>query len=235
MRTFALLRRGLGDEARERGWPRALFALLARLAGVVRESFPDRRRMRFGDIQYDLEHNVNTTWANVAFTTRLREALIAADYQTTDPLVFAEAMDMLKAHADLEKFTFVDLGSGKGRVLLMAAEYPFRRIIGVELLPELDAIARVNVSRDPRLELILADARDFVFPSDPFILFLFNPFPTWVLRDVLRNLQRSLEAAPRAVFLIFHNAVHESELATGAPGLRRLGGTYQFVLYGSVP
>lgn len=218
-------------------------ALLARLAGVIRDSFPDRRRMRYGDIDYDLEHKVNTTWANVGFATRLREALIAADYQTTDPIVFAEAMDLLAAQADLAKLSLVDLGSGKGRVLLMAAEYPFRRIIGVELLPELDAVARANVAlgvpqdairaadREPRIELVLADARGFIFPPDPLVVFLFNPFPAWVLREVMRNLHRSLESSPRPAFVILHNAVNEAELAA-APGLMRLGGTPQFVVYG---
>lgn len=188
--------------------------------------------MRFGDIHYDLEHNVNTTWANVGFATRLRETLVAADYQTTDPIVFDEAMEMLKAHADLARFTFIDLGSGKGRVLLMATEYPFDRIVGVELLPELNAVARENIGGDPLVELVLTDARDYVFPTDPLVVFLFNPFPVWVLREVLRNLQRSMEATPRPVFVILHNPVHESELVAAAPSLRRLGGTYQFVLYG---
>lgn len=199
--------------------------------------------MRYGDIDYDFEHKVNTTWANVGFATRLREALIAADYQTTDPVVFAEAMDLLAAGVDIAQFTFVDLGSGKGRVLLMAAEYPFRRIIGVELLPELDAVARANVAlgvsqdsiraadREPRIELVLADARGFIFPPDPLVVFLFNPFPAWVLREVMRNLHRSLESSPRPAFVILHNPVNEAELAA-APGLMRLGGTPQFVLYG---
>src|SRR5689334_23652607 len=111
--------------------------MAARIGEVVRDSFPDRRRMRFGDVQYDIDHRVNTTWANVGFRTRLREACISADYQTTDPVIFTEAMGVLNARTDLTLFTFVDIGSGKGRVLLMAAEYPFPHIIGVELLPEL--------------------------------------------------------------------------------------------------
>jgi SAM-dependent methyltransferase len=184
--TTQLFLRGLRDEAREHGWLRAVSLLIARLAGVLRDSFPDRRRMRFGDIQYDLDHRVNTTWSNVAFGTRLREAFINAEYQTTDPLIFAEAMQMLASamvphprearvegdptdsnhsekiseresaahsfdcgtqNAEPGTFVFIDLGSGKGRVLLMAAEYPFRRIIGVELLPELHEIARQNLLR----------------------------------------------------------------------------------------
>lgn len=202
--------------------------------------------MRFGDIHYDIDHNVDTTWANVGFRTRLREALIGADYQTTDPLVFGEAMDMVGSALDpalpsgsgwgsqFTDFTFIDLGSGKGRVLLMASEYPFRRIVGVELLPELHAIAQRNLDRltdAARIELVLADARDFEFPNEPLVVFLFNPFPVFVLRAVMENLRRSMQASSsRPVYAVLHNPEHEAEIAR-LPGLRRVGGTYQFVVY----
>lgn len=230
MRTAELFWHGLRDEARERGWVRAVTALLRRVAGVLRESFPDRRRMRYGDIHYDFEHNVDTTWANVSFATRLREALVAADYQTTDPLVFREAMEMLAAKVDLSQFTFVDLGSGKGRVLLMAEDYAFRTIIGVELLPELHGGAVRNFAGHKCVELVCADVRDFGFPAEPLVLFLFNPFPEYVVRAVMRKLQRSLDASPRPVFVVYHNAQHEQEFSA-APALRRVGGTHQFAVY----
>lgn len=243
MRTIELFWRGLRDQAREHGWWQAMATLLANLKDVARDSLPERRRMRFGDIQYDLERGVNTTWANVGLRTRLREALVGADYQATDPLIFHQAMQAVSsdvtgastAESDdgLGRFSFVDLGSGKGRVLLMAAEYPFRRIVGVELLPELHEIARENVVRDPRIELVLGDAREFRFPDGPLVVFLFNPFPPWVLRQVLLNVQESLTRKPREFFVVLHNPQHEAELAR-VSGLRRLAGNYQFVLYRSV-
>jgi len=221
---------------------------------VLRDSLPDRRRMRFGDIQYDLDHNVNTTWSNVDFWTRLRVALIGTDYQTTDPLVFAEAMEMVGRTLDptlpladgwgrqFQEFTFIDLGSGKGRVLLMALEYPFRRIVGVELLPELHVIAQENVnnllragaeiSGPQRIELTLGDARKFGFPKEPLVVFLFNPFPVFVLREVMANLEKSITDLPRDIFVVLHNPEHEGEIAR-VRGLMRVGGTYQFVLYRS--
>jgi predicted RNA methylase len=239
VRTLDLFRRGLREEAHERGWPRAVSAMIARIGEVVRDSFPDRRRMRFGDIQYDIDHRVNTTWANVGFRTRLREALISADYQTTDPVIFAEAMERIRSEFRVPssknwtfaEFTFVDLGSGKGRVLLMAAEYDFRRIIGVELLPELHAIALENVARDSRIELILGDARDFAFPHEPLVVFFFNPFPVWILRTVLGNLQKSLKVARRPTFVVLHNPVYEAEMTTVNSIFRRVSATEQFAIY----
>ena len=49
---------------------------------------------------------------------------------------------------DFQEFTFIDIGSGKGRVLMMAADYPFRRILGIELLPDLHRAAQENLNRD---------------------------------------------------------------------------------------
>ena len=83
---------------------------------------------------------------------------------------------------DYTQFTFIDLGSGKGRTLLIASDYPFRRIIGVELLGELHRIAQENIRtyQSPTrkcfaLEIIRGDAREFTFPAEPSVIYLFNP------------------------------------------------------------
>jgi len=134
----------------------------------LRDSTPARRRQRYGDIQFDFDHNVNTTGAAVGWRTRLRGLLGGSLYQPTDEALFREMMSALPIA--YERFTFIDIGSGKGRALLMAAEYPFRRIVGVELLPELHAIARENIAKcaDRRVELLCTDARDYEFPREAF-------------------------------------------------------------------
>src|SRR6185369_13533800 len=106
--------------------------------------------------------------------------------------------------ADFSDFIFVDLGSGKGRALLLASEYPLREIVGVEVQPELHRIAQDNVARFNssarkcnRITSLCMDAREFVFPDDPLVVYLFNPFPDYVLEIVLRNLRESLEKYPR--------------------------------------
>ncbi len=111
---------------------------------------------------------------------------------------------------DHSAFTFVDLGSGKGRTLLVAAEYPFRRIVGVEFAQELHEQAESNVRRHNGLrckcgniELVHADAQEYQIPEDNLVLFLFNPFPGNVLDRVLSNLEYSLRQCPRQVFLIY--------------------------------
>jgi hypothetical protein len=106
-------------------------------------------------------------------------------------------------------YTFVDLGSGKGRMLFLAAEYPFRRIIGVELARELHEAALQNIRRyrSPKqrcreIESIYMDAANYVFPDQPLVISLFNPFGPSVLREVLDRLNASAAAHPREVILI---------------------------------
>src|SRR5271166_3265808 len=124
------------DVAEREGWVAATSQLLNEMAEFVRESLPERRRLRYGDAEYDWEHRVNTTSAAVGWRDRLLGAF-HSPYQPTEATLFHEMIAAMSGQPrfDFRDFTFVDLGSGKGRTLLMAADYPFRRIVGVELLP----------------------------------------------------------------------------------------------------
>ena len=200
----------------------------------VRESTPGRRRQRYGDMEYDWEHRVNTTSGTVGWRARLL-GLFHSPYQPTEPALFREMMASLPI--EFNTFTFVDLGSGKGRTLLMASEYPFRRIVGVELLPALHQVAQENLplykSESKKcfaLEAVCGDATTFSFPAEPLVLYLFNPLPESGLRRVMANLDRSLSAYPRAVYVLYHNPLLE-EVLSGSTGLRKIGGTEQYSIY----
>ena len=218
-----------------------------RLLGVlwefVRDSTPERLRQRYGDADYDWDYRVNTTSGAVAWRDRLLGQFHSA-YQPTEPAAFHEMLNSVQqaptpdqAVLNFRDFTFIDLGSGKGRTLLMASDYPFRRIIGVELLPSLHQIAQQNLSEyksDTQkcfaLESISADATAFPFPDDPLVIYLFNPFPETGMRRLFANLERSLREHPREVYVLYHNPLLEHVLAEGG-FLRRLGGTHQYSLF----
>ncbi len=189
--------------------------------------------MRYGDLDFDFDNRVDTTWSNVSFATRVREIFAGRGYQPTDPAIFREMMQHVSA--DLSRFTFIDLGSGKGRALLLARDYPFRRIFGVELLPELHEVARQNVARLPegeqaRFELVCTDARQFNFPNDPTFLYLFDPLPAEILVEVVGRLEESLRAASREVIVGYQNPVSEQVLAKSA-AFQKIDGTMQWALY----
>ena len=99
---------------------------------------------------------------------------------------------------------------GKGARFLVASEFPFRRITGVEFASELHDIAVQNVKnyrsssqlcRD--IQCVNGDAMQYVFPDEPTVLFMFNPFRPAVLVPILRRLQASLEQNPRDVLLLY--------------------------------
>ena len=227
------------DAVRSRGWIGAMRYYVVESAELLRDLTPTRRRSRYGDIDYDFEHGVDTTWATVPLRTRLRELLSGARYQPSEPSLFHQILQSLPTAPD--GFTFIDLGSGKGRTLLMASTYPFRRIVGLELLGELDAVALHNIARyhDEEqkcfaLESHAGDAREFIFPSEPTVLYLFNPFPEPVLRTVLSNLRDSFADSPRPVYVLYHNLVHERLFAECA-WLQPIYRTPQYVIYRARP
>jgi SAM-dependent methyltransferase len=228
------LRHWWREQAHEKGSVGATSRLARALWTFLRESTPAQRRQRFGDMEYDWENRVNTTSGTVGWRARLLGSLYSP-YQPTEPALFREMMATLPI--DYEAFTFIDLGSGKGRTLLMASEYPFRRIVGVELLPELHQIAQENLARykaDSQqcfaLEAVCGDAITFSFPNEPLVLYLFNPLPESGLKQIMANLDRSLLAHPRAVYVAYHNSLLEHVLR-GTVGFTKLAGTHQYSIY----
>jgi SAM-dependent methyltransferase len=226
------------DLAAREGAFAATRALITGLWEFARDSTPSRLRQRYGDADYDWDHRVNTTSAAVGWRDRLL-GVFHSPYQPTEPRLFHTMMDALRQQPNFHfaDFTFLDLGSGKGRTLLMAADYPFRRIVGVELLPSLHAIAKQNVAEYKSesqqcfaLESICADATDFIFPAEPTLLYLFNPFPEAVLRRVLTNLEQSVRANPRPVYVLYHNPLLERVLSESA-ALHKIAGTHQYSMF----
>jgi predicted RNA methylase len=139
----------------------------------------------------------------------------------------------------LRDFTFIDLGSGKGRVLLMASDYPFKRIIGVEFMPELYLAAQKNIAsysndrqRCRQIETVCMDARDFDFPAGPLVVYLFNPFSAAIFAQMLEHLRRSVEHVSRPVYIGYRFTEFEDLLAQ-EPWLEKIAGTGQWAVYGS--
>jgi SAM-dependent methyltransferase len=223
--------------AREGRFP-ATKKLLVTLLEFVRDSTPQRRRSRYGDADYDWEHRVNTTAGAVGWRDRLL-GVFHSPYQPTEAALFHEMLQLLREHlhSSLHDFTFIDLGSGKGRTLLMAADYPFRRIIGVELLPTLNEIAQENIARHKAetqrcfaMQSICGDATEFEFPAEPTVLYLFNPFPEAGLRRLISNLERSSWNDPRPFYVLYHNPLL-AHVLEGSATIRRVVGTHQFTIY----
>jgi precorrin-6B methylase 2 len=143
------------------------------------------------------------------------------------------------ARSDVEPGdVFVEFGCGKGRIVLDAARrYPFARVIGVELVPELADDARQLIAaqqpaklRTERVEIVTSDARQFAIPADMTHVYLFNPFFGSVLAEVVQNILASIDAHPRTVRLIYVEPTEHDELmATGRFRLVRYQSTTRLV------
>lgn len=131
-------------------------------------------------------------------------ALYATGYLGVPPSTLRPALAALPIR--YEDFSFIDIGCGKGRALLIAAEYPFQRLVGIEIAQELCSIARANVALKSdwqnRISVVNQDASTFDFPEGPLVLFLYHPFYTPVLRRLLENLERHLRRSPRPTYLL---------------------------------
>lgn len=169
------------------------------------------------DDTFDREYGTDTAGAvAVDEMGDVPEGAVSASaeaYEATPP----ECFDHLIAEADLgslRTYRFVDLGSGKGRALLLAALRGFEDVVGVEFAKDLHSIACENIKRlstshpHVRIATVLGDAGTYRFERVPTVCFVNNPFGPEVLTRALHNMEASLRAAPREFRLIYYHCNH---------------------------
>ena len=138
-------------------------------------------------------------------------ASYGSKYQTTSPDVFLEAIGMVPTSA--RNFTFIDLGCGKGRTLILAAKQSFEKVMGVEFSPELAAIARQNIQQvGVAAEIVEGDASEFRFPEGNLLIYMYNPFGKSVMRAVIANLLDWRTRHGSQAFLVYINPVCQAEI-----------------------
>jgi hypothetical protein len=197
MFTYPLDR--LRDVWARHGFLGTLRLLPHNMALAIRACAPARRRARRAAIAFDRRHGIDTATP---------AALSSLDI---DPARARHGVEYTPSR--------IDLGSGKGRTLLIASHFPFRRIIGVEISEKLTAIARANIAvyhppeqRCRQIEAIVGDAGEFELPDGPLVVYVYNAFRVVILTEVAARLAGSLERAPRDLLLIYVNPVHRHVL-----------------------
>ncbi len=172
---------------------------------------PRRRRLRRSLAAFDRRFGLDTARPQPVGSLGLPAGIAAhaAQYQTIRKLdLYLAGLDI-----DFRDYTFVDYGCGKGRVLLMASEYPFRSIVGIECAPQLAAVARQNIARynSPTqscrdISVVVGNAAEFAPPAGPSIYFLYNPFDDVILAPTLARIAERAVAA-RPDFMIYVDPV----------------------------
>jgi hypothetical protein len=217
----------LKQSCRRRGMLGTIRYAGERLAHPLLELTPQRRRERRrreeADRAFDLRHGVDTG----GYIQLKQFHLTNSTWVHGSPYVAVHPDDFVRLVGALairhQDFSFVDFGAGKGRALLMAQNYPFKRVIGVEFSTELIEIARRNIrnyqGNAPRRvepELVCADALDYVLPDGPGVYFFFNPFDRDIMERVAARVARSYREQPRELFVLYSNPKHDGAwLRTG--------------------
>jgi predicted RNA methylase len=111
---------------------------------------------------------------------------------------------------DYQDFLFIDFGCGKGRALLCASDFPFKKIIGVEWSKDLSAIAKRNIEvyRSPRqkcttIEVCCMSVLDYEFPALNTLLYMYSPFGVKITMQVLEKVRQSVLSSPRRFFVVY--------------------------------
>jgi ribosomal protein L11 methylase PrmA len=135
----------------------------------------------------------------------------------------------------------IDFGSGKGGAIITMARFPFSKIAGVEISPELVQIAKTNLSRlgIERTEIFCSDASAFTELDEYTHVYFYHPFPCNVMEPVIKNIEASLTRRPRNMTIIYRNPVCHRAVIAGSlfKQVREIGpsGSKQVVVYTSEP
>jgi len=182
---------------------------------------------------FDIENGVRTSGliAGRHLVSGHRHDRHNTAYYGVAPSVFRDMMARwrrCKPPVPIDAYTFVDFGAGMGRAVLLAAEFPFRAVVGVELNPTLARIAQKNLTRwraadraKAPMRILCHDALEYKFPDGHCVAFLFNPFGAPVMRRLLAEIAQSFAERPGQLDLLYVNNEHDGVLQRQA-GFQRL-------------
>lgn len=170
-----------------------------------------RAAMRYIDASFDRRFGTETAQivelADLAIASK--NAKDGIYYEAIPERVLRDMLDGLDI--DHSQYTFIDFGSGKGRAMLIASEYPFRKVIGVEFAPALHEVALSNIARYRSrtqkcrdIESICEDATTYELPSQNIVAFLYTPFKPPVLKVVVDRLVDAFRNSPHRLVIAFY-------------------------------
>ncbi len=181
-----------------------------RLVRRVRRVDPEEAAFDREEREFDRDRGITTypIVRLVGLTVRSDNVLLGSTYVATPVSLLRPVLDGLSLHHP--DFTFIDFGSGMGRVVLYAAHFAYKQVIGIEFAEELHAAAEENVratndapERLSSIRLYCMDVVDFDPPDGNLVCFFFNPFAAPVMEKVIGRLTRSLANDPRECIVIY--------------------------------
>lgn len=184
-------------------------------ADVAQWMSPTFRRIRREHARWDAEHNVDTAPGNQAGWMAEIDSENWSHGRGYHPApsdsLIARLADL---NIDYRNFAFIDFGSGKGRSLFAASNFPFSKIIGVEFNRYLHetAVKNTKTYRSAKqqcfdIEPIHADAIAYQPPDCPIVYYFYDPFAEPVMRPVVDNIFRQLKHSRKKCYVVYFNPV----------------------------
>ncbi|MEM7315687.1 MAG: class I SAM-dependent methyltransferase, partial [Planctomycetota bacterium] len=213
-RILTTAQRKLGKSLKQRGILTTTLRCLTRPLRHVAGSFiwlsPEFRRIRREHHEWDTKHKVDTSpkmdagWLSEIDSPNWE---FARGYHP----VTADALKAVITNLSIDwtQYAFIDFGSGKGRSLFVASDFPFAEIYGVEFSPALHevAVANVRTYQNPvqkcfQIHPVLSDAATYQIPNRPTVFYLYDPFGEPVISKVFQRITDACRAVESPCYVI---------------------------------
>jgi SAM-dependent methyltransferase len=191
----------------------------------------------YSSVFYDWTHGIRTANIEPLSTLELThpEHLVHANpYCPSQPEDIRFVFSNLEL--DFRNYCFIDLGCGKGRVLVEAARYPFKSVIGVDFAKELCEASKANLEgvrpshRCGDIQVLHADATEVDLPRHPCVIYIYNSFRGPVLSAVIERIRKSVECFPRHVRIAYVTPMLP-EFFLQLPGIRVFKSNRRYIMY----
>ena len=168
---------------------------------------------RYFDWRYGTDTKSNVSLRALAFIHPNKAE--GVEYGTIPPYLFKKIMYRINyGQSDV----FLDFGSGKGRILLLASQYNFQNVIGIEFSPELVGIALNNIVNCKgynnfnidKIKIIEGDVLDYKYNNDETVFYLYNPFSNIIIEQLCDQIMKSIHLKPRKVYIIYVNPIFDN-------------------------
>lgn len=167
------------------------------------------------EIKGEKKYEIDSTGIGKVKGNKVTEKILshAQHYQGANYYLLEQMFDFLKV--EITPDNIIDFGSGKGRILAVAAHYGYKRITGIEISGELIKAADKNLSSirlkfpNSDISILEMDAKEYVIPDDASLFFFFNPFDEKIMLEVVKNITTSLKKSEREMFVGYINPVHK--------------------------
>ncbi len=203
---IAFWRERLGISLRMRGFGGTFRLVARRVWGLLSTS-------AWADWRFDSSFGVSTAGRIGQYELTVEDPNVlchAHEYRPTPVGEFVRILHSLQP--DYRGWTFLDIGAGKGRAILLASHFPFEEVVGVEFAADLVEIARRNLLtyRNPRqeckrLRVVCQDAAEYEIPEGKLVVYLNNPFDGPVMDRLAANIDASIRRCPRDVYIVYWN------------------------------